>query len=408
MSSELELPNVVPEPYEGLRSLMRKIFPTILVLSLLGLIISILMIRIHYRISVDPDKKSFCHLSQKIDCDAVLASPPAKVGPFFKAELNFSYYLFLILGLLCIWKEKKRLPFLSFLFFLAFFFSVCSLVLDSISIAKLHIICPLGLINIFISLTILALLPSVMKIPLREMPRTLKKKLIYAPKSLLTYLFFVLVVFGIGLAFSRKLNPQAQYSFGFSPESYLKNFYGLPQQEILLPERPIRGNPNASVTILVFSDFSSGACQRAASALKPILEQYGDRVRQVYLNYPLNSSCNSAVQRTRFPTACLSSKAALCASQQGKFWEYHDRVIQHPTIDYKSVAVELGMDRLSFENCMGSEKTNELLQEDIATAIQFKVSRVPTIYINGRLFLDWSNAERLRSVLESELEQSAK
>ncbi len=395
-----------PKPYEALPSRMKKNFHIILFLSVLGLILSILMIRTHYRISMDPEKKSFCNISEKINCDAVLASPSAKLGPFFKGEINFSYYLFLILGLLRIWREKKRLAFLSFLFFLAFIFSLGSIVLASVSTAKLHILCPLGLINIFISLTILALLPSVMKVPLRELPRTLKKKLIYAPKSLLIYLLCVLVTFGVGLAFSRKLNPQAQYSFGFSPESYLENFYGLPQQEVLLPERPIRGNPNASVTLLRFSDFSSGACQGVAAALKPILEQYGDRIRQVYLNYPLNASCNPAVQRTKFPMSCLASKAALCAFQQGKFWDYHDRVLQHPTQNYKSVANELGMDLFSFENCLDSEKTNRLLQEDIATAIQFKVTKVPTIYINGRPFLDWQNAERLRLVLESELERS--
>lgn len=386
---------------------MKKVFSTILFLSVLGLIISIFMIRIHYQLSVDPQKKSLCHISEKINCDTVLASPFAKVGPIFKAELNFSYYLFLLSATLYALSLKKRLPLLSFLFSLSFLFFVYSVVLGSISTAKLHIVCLLGLISVLVNLAIVIFLVSAMNISVRDLPRTLKKKLIYAPTLILSYLIFVFIAFGVSLSFARRINPQAEYSFGFSPETYLKNFYAMPQQNILLPERPIRGSAQAAVTVLVFSDFSSGACQRAAVALKPILEQYGNRIRQIYLNYPLNASCNSAARGTKFPMACLASKAALCAFQQGKFWDYHDRVVQHPTLDYKSVADELGMDRFSFENCLGSEKTNILLQEDVATAIQFKVNKVPTIYINGRLFSDWQNAERLRLVLESELERSA-
>lgn len=292
---------------------MKKIIPAILFLAVLGMIISVLMIQIHYQLSVDPDKKSFCHISGTIDCDAVLASPYAKLGPFFNAELSFNYYLLIIAGIFTAWSAKKRLPILAGLFLLTLFYAVYGLVIGSIPIVKLGVACPLGLIIAMINLAILVLLPTAMKVPLRELPLTLKRKLIGAPKTLLTYLIVASMIFGMGFAFSRKLNPQAQYSFGFSPEVYLKSFYALPQKQIPLPERPIRGNPNAPVTILVVSDFQCPACRLAYDALKPIVGQYGDHIRQIYLNYPLNSSCNSAVGSAKYPLSCVASQAALCA-----------------------------------------------------------------------------------------------
>jgi len=385
----------------------KKIIPAILSLSLLGLIVSVLIIRIHYQISLNPGEKSFCYFSDMFDCEAILASPYAKLGPFFNAELAFGYYLILIWGLVESWGKKKPLPALSYVFTWTIFAAIYSVTLNLLSTVKLGVICPLGLITTIINLIVLVLLPLEMKVPLPQLPNTIKKKLFLAPKSLLFYGVGTLIIFGMGLLFARKLNPQARYSFGISPEAYLKSFYALPQKEIPLPERPIRGSPDASVTILVFSDFRSTACRRAESTLKPVLEQYRDRIRQIYLNYPLNSSCNPMVRQTKYPMACIDSKAALCAYQQGKFWEYHDWVFQNRSIDYESLADALEMERSSFENCVISEKTAKLLKEDIAAATQFKVDRIPTLYINGRQFRDWSNAERLRLVLESELSQTA-
>lgn len=66
---------------------MKKTIPLLLGLAVLGLIISVLLVRIHFQISVDPESKSFCHISTFLDCDSFLASPYARLGRFFGAEL---------------------------------------------------------------------------------------------------------------------------------------------------------------------------------------------------------------------------------------------------------------------------------------------------------------------------------
>jgi protein-disulfide isomerase len=76
----------------------------------------------------------------------------------------------------------------------------------------------------------------------------------------------------------------------------------------------IKGNPNAPVTIVEFSDFQCPFCSRVNPTIKKIFETYGDKVRVVFKHSPL----------AFHKDAPLASEAALVAGAQGKFWEMHD------------------------------------------------------------------------------------
>lgn len=388
---------------------MRKVFPAILFLLFLGLISSVLIIRIHYQMSVFHGQKSYCHISDGFTCDTVLASPYARLGPFFIAELGMGYYIILICGLIYSWGQKKPLSILSALFLCALLGAGFGITLNILTLAKLGVICPLCLLSTTISVVVLILLPSAMEISIQELPGTIKK-LLFAPKSLLSYAAVTLLISGIGILYGRKLNPQARYSFGYSPKAYLKSFFDSPQINVALPERPVLGNPNAKVTVVAFSDMQCPGCRRAESVLNPILEQYKDRIRLIYLNYPLDPSCNPTAGRSKHHLIdCQNAKEALCANQLGKFPEYHDWAFKNQMAKSESpmgLPAQLSLDPSSFENCLASEKTAALLREDIETANLFEVRSLPSIYINGRLFRDWGDTERLRLVLESELTQA--
>ena len=88
---------------------------------------------------------------------------------------------------------------------------------------------------------------------------------------------------------------------------------------------PQKGNLNADITVVEYSDFQ---CPYCASAGKPAVEQllseYGDKVKLVWKNYPLGQSCNHNVTRPFHPRSCIAAEAAMCAYEQGKFWEMHD------------------------------------------------------------------------------------
>lgn len=87
------------------------------------------------------------------------------------------------------------------------------------------------------------------------------------------------------------------------------------------PEDPITGPKNAKVTLVVFSDFECPFCVRAYPTIKQIEETYKDSVRVVFKQFPL-TQIHSFAQG--------AAEASLCANEQGKFWEYHDKVFSAP------------------------------------------------------------------------------
>src|SRR5262245_28018939 len=93
-----------------------------------------------------------------------------------------------------------------------------------------------------------------------------------------------------------------------------------PRASVTAGDSPARGPANAPIELIEFADFQCPYCQAATPTVKRVLEQYGDRVRFVYRNYPLPSH----------PHAIPAAEAAQCANEQGQFWPYHDKLFSKP------------------------------------------------------------------------------
>lgn len=81
---------------------------------------------------------------------------------------------------------------------------------------------------------------------------------------------------------------------------------------------PIKGPADAQVTIVEFSDFQCPYCIRASATIEQVMNSYGDKVRLVFKNYPLPNH----------QFAQKAAEAALCANDQGKFWEYQAKLFE--------------------------------------------------------------------------------
>jgi len=92
-------------------------------------------------------------------------------------------------------------------------------------------------------------------------------------------------------------------------------------KQVNLGDAPSKGDGNAPITLVEFSDFECSYCSSFASqTLVQIEDEYIDtgKVRVFYKQFPLTFHAN----------AQKASEAALCAKEEGKFWEYHDRLFR--------------------------------------------------------------------------------
>lgn len=93
-------------------------------------------------------------------------------------------------------------------------------------------------------------------------------------------------------------------------------FFPAPK-ELDLKNAQSKGPQNAKIQIVEFSDFECPFCIRAFTTVQKILKDYSGKIRFSYMHFPLNQI---------HPNAQKAAEASLCAADQGKFWEYHDKL----------------------------------------------------------------------------------
>jgi len=161
---------------------------------------------------------------------------------------------------------------------------------------------------------------------------------------------------------------------------------------------PSLGNAKAPVTIVEYSDFQCPYCLRAAPTLKRLRETYGDKVRVVWKDFPLTQI---------HPQAFKAAEAGHCAAEQGKFWEYHDKLFGNQQAlqpDFlKQYAKDAGMDAEKFGTCLDSSKYAERVRDSVASGSQLGVSSTPTVFVNGRMLEGAQPYEVFSSVIDEEL-----
>ncbi len=147
---------------------------------------------------------------------------------------------------------------------------------------------------------------------------------------------------------------------------------------------PIRGNPDAAITLVVFGDYQSNYTTRAQHVVNRLLAEYPDTLRYVFKHFPLVSI---------HPQANEAALAALAAEKQNKGWEMHDLLFRHtrrlsPDL-FILLAKQLELDIAQFEKDRRSFWALERLDSDEKLAVKAGVSGVPTFFLNGRLMTGW-------------------
>lgn len=142
----------------------------------------------------------------------------------------------------------------------------------------------------------------------------------------------------------------------------------------------VKGDPNAPVTIVEFSDFQCPFCSRwYEQTLPSLLENYIDegKVKLVYRDFPLSFH----------PEAGPAAEAAECAGEQGKFWAFHDLIFENQGLlsnaQYKTWAADLGLNTGQFDDCLDTGKYSAEVQADFAAGSAAGVSGTPTFFLGA-------------------------
>ena len=165
------------------------------------------------------------------------------------------------------------------------------------------------------------------------------------------------------------------------------------------PNDYIKGNKNAKITIVEFSDFQCPFCSRVEPTMKQVLDTYGDKVRVVFKHNPLSFHKDA-------PGA---SAAALAAGSQGKFWEMHDilfknqRALQRDKLE--GYAQEIGLNMEKFKADLDGDKFKAQIDADIAQARSLGASGTPTFFINGKKLRGAQPFASFKQIIDEELKK---
>jgi protein-disulfide isomerase len=165
------------------------------------------------------------------------------------------------------------------------------------------------------------------------------------------------------------------------------------------------GAEGAPVQMLVFSDYMCPACAAWAGQIEPMLKAEfvaTGQLHYTYYDFPLGGN---------FKHSFAASRAARCAADQGRFWEYHDRLLgtqqswayqqNTPVSHFLQVAGDVGVERRSFESCLRSDEHAELVTANRLLGQTLGVGGTPTIFINGRQLTDWRNYGDVRAAVQA-------
>ena len=165
------------------------------------------------------------------------------------------------------------------------------------------------------------------------------------------------------------------------------------------------GAAHPTVTVVEYTDYECPYCRTAHKKLRALLEKYTDQVRVVHRHFPLDNACNPMVTRPFHARACEFSKAVVCAGRQGRFWEMNDAIfsaqdkVRAANVDLQKFALQLGLDRSEFTECVAGDEALEEIHGDIEMGRMAGVRATPTFVIDGKMFTGRLTEEQLQELL---------
>jgi protein-disulfide isomerase len=172
----------------------------------------------------------------------------------------------------------------------------------------------------------------------------------------------------------------------------------VPRTAVEIPAgAPATGPADAPVTIVEFTDYQCPYCHRAQAVIDQVLARYPEKVRFVHLDFPLDGH----------PGAIPAARAARCAGEQGKFWDYHRGLMTAPgeldEADLKRRAGAVRLDASKFASCLSSGRHDDAIRASLEHGSSLGVTGTPAYFVNGRMISGARPLESFTEVIDAEL-----
>lgn len=160
-----------------------------------------------------------------------------------------------------------------------------------------------------------------------------------------------------------------------------------------------RGRENAPVTITEYADFFCGYCKRAMPTMQKIAQTYPDKVRQIFKHHPLSNTPGQGSFRAH--------EAAVCAQEQGKFWEFQEKVFSASSnpdeAGLQTIASQIGLNIQKYTDCLKSGRAVRVIQADLAEASAKGIQGTPHFFVNETSVSGARPFEKFQEIIESYL-----
>ncbi|OGN05468.1 MAG: hypothetical protein A2746_00110 [Candidatus Yanofskybacteria bacterium RIFCSPHIGHO2_01_FULL_44_22] len=184
-----------------------------------------------------------------------------------------------------------------------------------------------------------------------------------------------------------------------------------PEQSAILinavsPSDWTKGNKEAKVVLVEYSDFQCPACAYYQPLFKKLSEEFGDKITFAYRHFPLRQHQN----------ARLAAYAAEAAGRQNKFWEMHDLIFENQNRwenrgDAENIftgyARTLGLDIDEFKNGLSSKEIKDKVENDYQSGIRSNVNATPTVFLNGEKIKVPPNYDELQNIINEALKNNS-
>jgi protein-disulfide isomerase len=167
--------------------------------------------------------------------------------------------------------------------------------------------------------------------------------------------------------------------------------------EVKIGDAPVKGPASAPVTLVAFSDFQCPFCSRAVPTVHQLETDYGSKLRIAFKQLPLPFHDH----------AHLAAEAALAANEQGKFWQYHDKLfanqqaLDRPALE--KYAADLGLDMAKFRAALDSGKFKDKVDAEAREGAAVGATGTPTFFINGTRLVGAQPIDAFKAVIDKEL-----